>query len=164
MTKVSVIIDHSGSMSCMSKTDIAESLCRTFFLQENFEFDFYCWSSSIEKIEYETGTLIRDVGGNANIAVLIDFLKHRESDNVLLLTDGFIDGDKTELAQAIRTQEHLKLKLIGIGADWDAARAAKIFPPDFIAEGRSKYIFTALEAAAALDAFLDPTASVGGSR
>ena len=43
MNKISVIIDNSGSMSCLSKIDIIKTVCRTPLLQENVDFDIYEW-------------------------------------------------------------------------------------------------------------------------
>lgn len=158
MNKISVIviIDNSGSMACMSKNDILETVCRSIYLQENFDADFYVWNESVVKIDYENDELVGEPSGNSNFKALIDFVKENVAQNILLLTDGFIDEDTNEfhlLHNALKENSKTKVRLIGIGADWNPALSKKLFPPSFIAEKKEKYIYSVLELEEALASF-----------
>lgn len=155
MTKVSVVIDSSGSMFCMSKSDILESVCRSIYLHENLEVDYYRWDDSITKIDYQNEELIRDINGTANLKALVDFIDRQTAENIILLTDGYIDGDTTGLNSILKAHKEIKMRLVGIGADWDSVVSQKLFPSSFIAENKKRYIFNTLELDAAVDSFLE---------
>ena len=135
MTKVLVVIDNSGSMFCLSKSDILESICRSIYLHEDIEADYYRWDTSITRIDYQNEQQV--VG------------------NIILLTDGYIDGDKTDLNRILKENREIKVRLVGVGADWNSVVSSKLFPPSFIAENKTWYIFNTLELDAALDSFLE---------
>lgn len=155
MTKVLVIIDNSGSMFCLSKSDILESICRSIYLHEDIEADYYRWDTSITRIDYQNEELIKDVKGTANLGALVDFIEQQVVGNIILLTDGYIDGDKTDLNRTLKENKEIKMRLVGVGADWNSVVSSQLFPPSFIAENKTWYIFNTLELDAALDSFLE---------
>ena len=155
MNKISVIIDNSGSMSCMSKIDIIKTVCRNLLLQENFDFDFYEWSDALEKINFETYGVINISDKKTKIQSLVDFIKSNSDAKILILTDGFIEGDASELTSLIKKSELLKVKIVGIGADCSYTSCKKLFPASYLVTAATKPIFTTLEIDAALDSFLE---------
>ncbi len=155
MNKISVIIDNSGSMSCLSKIDIIKTVCRNLLLQENFDFDFYEWSDFVEKISFENNGVINISDKKTNLYSLVDFIKSNSDANLLILTDGFIEGDTAELTSLIKQSELLKVRLVGIGADCSFTSCKKMFPASYLVTAATKPIFTTLEIDAALDSFLE---------
>ena len=111
MTKVLVVIDNSGSMFCLSKSDILESICRSIYLHEDIEADYYRWDTSITRIDYQNEELIKDVKGTANLGALVDFIEQQVVGNIILLTDGYIDGDKTDLNRILKENKEIKDKM-----------------------------------------------------
>ena len=153
MIKISVIIDSSGSMSVLSKSDIIQNVCRDLLLHENFEFKFYSWSDSVKEISYEEESLPLNTDGKSKIPELAEFIHSKNPENILLLTDGFFDEDCAPIKDLISRSEKLNFRLVGIGADFDEVLAARLFPKNLLAVDKDKFLFTALDLEAALDSF-----------
>ena len=155
MIKISVIIDSSGSMSVLSKNDIIQNVCRNLLLHENLEFKFYSWSDSVKEISYEEETLPLNTDGKSNLFKLAEFIRNKNSENILLLTNGFFDFDEdcAPIKDLISGSEKLNFRLVGIGADFDEVLATRLFPKNLIAVDKDKFLFTALDLEAVLESF-----------
>lgn len=159
MTEICVVIDCSGSMTSMSKKDIVKGVCRNLFLHEEFKFKFYAWSDSVTEIVDGNVGLEFECSGTNRLSTLVQFIQNdlKSSGNILLLTDGFIDEDKTEFTSLVRDSQNLKLRVVGIGADINKERLSFLFPKNFVATSSDKecLIFSTLDLEAALESFYE---------
>ena len=159
MKEISVVIDCSGSMASLSKRDIVQSAVRNLLLHENFSFDFYSWSLSVSALPYdEVSALSLEFGGKTDINALLHFLESKIAErkkSVVLVTDGFFDGNTENLRTFQRETPDLKLRLLGVGADFSETSAQFFFPKDFVVEKKENLIFSASDLEALLFSFYE---------
>ena len=151
---INVIIDTSGSMALLGKPDIVQSLCRELMLTENADCEFYKWDSEVSKLKFAQNGIEIKPEGKVRISPLCAFINERSDRpaRFILLTDGFVEGDKGDFTALLRNNQNIQFRVIGLGADCSKVRCGQLFPK-MTADEEERYIFSPLELNAALESF-----------
>ena len=144
---INVVIDKSGSMNTLGKPEVIQSIIRELQLTAGIECTFYSWGESLNVIS-EPIDIKYD--GKSSIQTLLDFIK-LNTGACLLLTDGFSNEDKSNLASYLRDNPNSKFRIILVGADSRLINGKSFFPKNLMATEQNKYIFSSLEVSAAVE-------------
>lgn len=147
---INVVIDKSGSMSTLGKPDVIQAIIRELQLTEGIDCNFYKWGEDIKVIPASEEFIKIDFEGKSSIQALLDFLR-LNNDACVLLTDGFSNGDKSNLAAFLRDNSNSKLRIVLVGADSRVINGKTFFPENLIACEQKKCVFSSIEVSTAVE-------------
>ena len=147
---INVVIDKSGSMSTLGKPDVIQAIIRELQLTKGIDCNFYKWGEDIKAIPASEEFIKIDFEGKSSIQALLDFLR-LNNDACVLLTDGFSNGDKSNLAAFLRDNSNSKLRIVLVGADSRVINGKTFFPENLIACEQKKCVFSSIEVSAAVE-------------
>lgn len=147
---INVVIDKSGSMNALGKSDVIHSIVRELQLTEGIECTFYSWGENLIEISGSDEHIDIKFDGKSSIQTLLDFIK-LNTGTCLVLTDGFSNEDKANLTSYLRDNPNSKFRVILVGADSRLINGKSFFPENLMATEQDKYIFSSIEVSAAVE-------------
>ena len=147
---INVVIDKSGSMNTLGKPEVIQSIIREIQLTEGIDCSFFLWGEDIKLASGTEETISIDFNGKSSVQALLNFLRNN-NDSCLFLTDGFSNEDKSNLTAFLRDNSHSKFRIVLAGADSRVINGKSFFPENMIVSEQKKYIFHAIEVAAAIE-------------
>lgn len=147
---INVVIDKSGSMNTLGKSDVIHSIVRELQLTEGIECTFYSWGENLIEISGSDEHIDIEFDGKSSIQTLLDFIK-LNTGTCLVLTDGFSNEDKANLTSYLRDNPNSKFRVILVGADSRLINGKSFFPENLMATEQDKYIFSSIEVSAAVE-------------
>lgn len=147
---INVVIDKSGSMNTLGKSDVIHSIVRELQLTEGIECTFYSWGENLIEISGSDEHIDIKFDGKSSIQTLLDFIK-LNTGTYLVLTDGFSNEDKANLTSYLRDNPNSKFRVILVGADSRLINGKSFFPENLMATEQDKYIFSSIEVSAAVE-------------
>lgn len=147
---INVVIDKSGSMNTLGKSDVIHSIVRELQLTEGIECTFYSWGENLIEISGSDEHIDIKFDGKSSIQTLLDFIK-LNTGTCLVLTDGFSNEDKANLTSYLRDNPNSKFRVILVGADSRLINGKSFFPENLMATEQDKYIFSSIEVSAAVE-------------